>query len=103
MLEILRYGEENSVLLDHMKNTTYNGQIPAGTEYETAYKYGQNSGTDGYHDTAIVYAPERAYVLTIMTAIDAAKTEDANAVFRTVAELCDRLHSILFLRETSIE
>ena len=96
MLEILRYGEEKTILLDHMKNTTYNGQIPAGTEYETAHKYGQNSGTDGYHDTAIVYAPERAYVLTIMTTIDAAKTGDANAVFRTVAGLCDQMHSILF-------
>ena len=97
MLEIHRYSAENSILIDHLKNTAFNSQIPAGTKYETAHKYGSNCGTDGYHDTAIVYAPERAYVLTIMTHIDTAQTEDEDAVFRRVAELCDALHEILFL------
>ena len=99
MVEIHRYGEQNSILIDHMKNTTHNSQIPAGTKYETAHKYGTNGGTDGYHDTAIVYAPERAYVLTIMTKIDPERTKDPDAVFRNAAELCDELHGILFLKE----
>ncbi len=96
MLEIYRFSAENSILIDHLKNTTVNSQIPAGTKYETAHKYGSNGGTDGYHDTAIVYAPERAYVLTVMTHIDTAQTEDEDAVFRRAAELCDALHSVLF-------
>lgn len=97
MLEIYRYSEENSILIDHLKNTTFNRQITAGTKYETAHKYGSNGGSDGYHDTAIVYADERAYVLTIMTHIDIAQTEDENAVFRRTAELCDELHAALFI------
>lgn len=96
MLEIYRYGEKDDTLLEHLKNTDYNKQIPAGTKHETAHKYGSNGGTDGYHDTAIVYAPERGYVLTIMTNIDTSQTEDEDAVFRKVAELCDALHAVLF-------
>ncbi len=96
MLDIYRRGEQDSILIDHLKNTTFKGQISAGTKYETAHKYGSNGGADGYHDMAIVYAPERAYVLTIMTHIDTAQTDDEDAVFRRVAELCDELHSILF-------
>ena len=96
MLEIYRYSETDNTLLEHLKNTDYNKQIPAGTKYETAHKYGSNGGTDGYHDTAIVYAPGRAYVLTVMTNIDTAQTEDEDAVFRKVAELCDELHAVLF-------
>ncbi len=96
MLEIHRYSAENSILIEHLKNTTFNSQIPIGTKYDTAHKYGSNGGTDGYHDTAIVYAPERAYVLTIMTHIDTSQTEDEDAVFRRVAELCDELHAVLF-------
>jgi len=99
MQEIYRFSQENSVLVEHMKNTTVNSQIPAGTGYETAHKYGSNGGTDGYHDTAIVYAPERAYILTVMTHIDTARIADADAVFRRTAELCDVLHSILFLEK----
>lgn len=97
MLEMYRYGEKNSILIEHLKNATFNAQIAAGTGYEVAHKYGSNGGTDGYHDTAIVYAPERAYVLTILTYIHTEQTEDENAVFRNVAELCDILHGILFL------
>jgi hypothetical protein len=96
MLEIYRYSFTDSILLDHMKNTTYLYQIPSGTSYETAHKYGTNGGADGYHDTAIVFAPGRPYVLTIMTHIVTEASEDENEVFRKITELCDSLHRILF-------
>ena len=96
MLDIYQFGEENSILTDHLKNTQYNRQIAAGTSYETAHKYGSNGGTYGYHDTAIVYAPERAYVLTVMSCIDFYNTDDPNFLFRRLGELCDMLHEILF-------
>lgn len=96
MLEIYRYGRTDSFLTDLLKSTDHNSQIPAGTKYETAHKYGTNGGTDGYHDTAIVYAPGRPYVLTVMTNIDTDHTEDPDAVFRRTAELCDQLHTVLF-------
>ncbi len=96
MLEIHRTSETNPNLAEHLKNTSFNAQISAGTEYETAHKYGYNGGADGYHDTAIVYAPGRAYVLTVMTHLDFAVEKDPNALFRTAASLCDRLHAVLF-------
>ncbi|MBE6612379.1 MAG: serine hydrolase [Ruminococcaceae bacterium] len=96
MLDIYRYGKTDDFVIEHLKNASYNGQIPAGTAYETAHKYGANGGGDGYHDTAIVYAPGRAYILTILTGIDPAKTADEDAIFREIAGLCDELHAILF-------
>ncbi len=96
VLAIYRYGGGNSVIVDHMRHTTYNRQIGAGTKYPAAHKYGSNGGTDGYHDTAIVFAPERPYILTIMTHLDTSVPGDHNAVFRRVAELCDELHGVLF-------
>lgn len=96
MLEICRTGKNNPALIDHMKNTTFNSQIAAGTGYETAHKYGYNGGDDGYHDTAIVYAPGRAYVLTIMTHLEFSPGNDPNALFREAAALADRLHERLF-------
>lgn len=97
MLDIYRYSVSDDTIIEHLKNTDYNKQIPAGTKFETAHKYGSNGGTDGYHDTAIVYAPERPYILTILTGIDTAATDDENAIFRHVAALCDKLHSVLFV------
>lgn len=96
MTEIHRTSEENGMLTDFLRQTTFNAQIAAGTQYETAHKYGYNGGADGYHDTAIVYAPGRAYVLTVMTHMDFAVEDDANALFRTAAALCDQLHEVLY-------
>ena len=96
MLEIHRTSETNPILAEHLKNASFNAQISAGTEYETAHKYGYNGGDDGYHDTAIVFAHGRAYILTVMTHLDFAVEKDPNALFRTAASLCDRLHAILF-------
>ena len=93
MSEIYRSSE---TLAEHLKNTSFNAQISAGTAYETAHKYGYNGGADGYHDTAIVYAPGTAYVLTVMTYMDFAVEKDANALFSTTAEMCDDLHAVLF-------
>ena len=93
MSEIYRSSE---TLAEHLKNTSFNAQISAGTAYETAHKYGYNGSSDGYHDTAIVYAPGTAYVLTVMTYMDFAVEKDANALFRTTAEMCDDLHAVLF-------
>lgn len=97
MLEICRTGKSDPTLIEHMKNTSFNAQIAAGTGYETAHKYGYNGGDDGYHDAAIVYAPERAYVLTIMTHLEFSAGNDPNALFREAAALADRLHERLFL------
>jgi len=99
MLDIYRYSASDDTIIAHLKNTDYNQQISAGTKYETAHKYGSNGGTDGYHDTAIVYAPERPYILTILTGIDKSATDNENAIFRHVAALCDKLHSILFMSD----
>jgi len=95
MLDIYRYSETNDILTEHLQNTDYNEQISAGTEYRCAHKYGSNGGANGYHDTAIVYAPERPYILTILTEIDINGTDDKNVVFRRISELCDKLNSIL--------
>ena len=96
MAEICRAETDSSVLTEHLKNTTFNAQISSGTAYETAHKYGYNGGSDGYHDTAIVYAPGRPYILTIMTHIDFSASDDPNGLFRSAAALCDRLHAALF-------
>jgi hypothetical protein len=96
MLAIYRTGEEDPFLVNHLKKARFGAQIAAGTLYEVAHKYGYNGGTGGYHDTAIVYAPQCPYVLTIMTHIDIDAVEDENALFRGLTGLCDRLQTILF-------
>lgn len=97
MLDIYRYGEADGTLIEHLKNTDYDGQITAGTRYETAHKYGNNGGAYGYHDTAVVYAPNCPYILTILTKIDTDGAEDENVVFHKITELCDKLHAVLFV------
>jgi len=95
MIEIYFTGEENSILIDHLKNTTYNQQIAAGTPNETAHKYGYNGKDTGYHDTAIVYAQNRPYVLTVMTLLDPADPE-TDLIFQKLTELCDKLNELLY-------
>lgn len=82
-------------LAEELRNASFNAQIASGTAYETAHKYGYNGGADGYHDTAIVYAPGTAYVLTVMTYNEFSAGKDPNALFRTAAALCDELHGVL--------
>jgi len=95
MLRAYSSGELTSSLIDHLKNTEYNAQITAGTSFETAHKYGYNGKKTGFHDTAIVYAENRPYVLTIMTLLDPADPHTF-FIFRDLTGLCDRLTSILF-------
>lgn len=94
MWEILEYSSKDKILTDHLINADYKYQIASGTKYTVASKYGNQGGTKGYHDTAIVYAPE-PYVLTIMSNLDVRNNPDANKPFARITGLTDSLHKIL--------
>lgn len=95
MKAIYDYAETTGdpTLVEHLKSTTYNWQIPAGVSHDTAHKYGYEGGTRGYHDTAIIYA-HAPYMLTVMTHIDPNAGEDIS-IFAAVAERTDRLNAAL--------
>ena len=95
MVHLWEVSGGDGVLTEHLTHTSFAAQIPAGTHYPAAHKYGYNGGTAGYHDTAIVLYPGEPYVLTILSRIDAEKP-GANDLFRTVASLCDELIAVLY-------
>ena len=96
MKEIYRYAEEtgDQFLVDLLKSTTHNAQIPAGTEAEVAHKYGFQDGKNlGYHDVAIVYTAE-PYILAICTQEDP-YAENSSEVFVKIASIAELLHTYL--------
>ncbi len=90
--EVYRYSEEmgDTFLVDLMKNTDYECQITSGTKSEVAHKFGEQGGTGGYHDSAIVYT-EEPYVLSIFTNIDSA-SQRANEPFQKIAGMVEDFH-----------
>ena len=95
MVHLWEVSGADGVLTEHLMHTSFAGQIPRGTQYPAAHKYGYNGGTAGYHDTAIVFYPGKPYVLTILTRIDGG-APGANDLFRTVASLSDELIAVLY-------
>ena len=95
MVHLWEVSGADGVLTEHLTHTSFAGQIPRGTHYPAAHKYGYNGGTAGYHDTAIVFYPGKPYVLTILTRIDGG-APGANDLFRTVASLSDELIAALY-------
>ena len=95
MVHLWEVSGADGVLTEHLTHTSFAGQIPRGTHYPAAHKYGYNGGTAGYHDTAIVLYPGEPYVLTILTRIDGG-APGANDLFRTVASLSDELIAALY-------
>jgi len=93
MREIYAYAARtgDDTLVEHLKNTTYNAQLAAGTQSPIAHKYGYQGGTRGFHDTAIVYA-DTPYILTIMSRID---PSDGAGIFARIAALTERLAEAL--------
>ncbi|MCM1060854.1 MAG: class A beta-lactamase-related serine hydrolase [Eubacterium sp.] len=90
--EVYRYSEEtgDTFLVDLMKNTDYEYQITSGTKAETAHKFGNQGGTGGYHDSAIVYT-EEPYILAIFTNIDPT-SKKANEPFQKIAGMVEDFH-----------
>ncbi|MCQ2424253.1 MAG: class A beta-lactamase-related serine hydrolase [Clostridia bacterium] len=95
MVHLWKVSGADGVLTEHLLHTSFTGQIPRGTHYPAAHKYGYNGGTAGYHDTAIVLYPGEPYVLTILSRIDGG-APGANDLFRTVASLSDELIAVLY-------
>ncbi|MGN0642264.1 MAG: serine hydrolase [Huintestinicola sp.] len=95
MLEIYRYSKAtgNTYLTDLMKNTAFDEQISKGVKAETAHKYGQQGGKNGYHDIAVIYAKE-PYILSIFTNVDV-NDPDCNSIFVKLSELTAKLHNEL--------
>lgn len=93
MLEILRYSQTDSRLIDLLLTVKQRVLIAAGTEYAVACKFGSLDSIPVCHEAAIVFAPE-PYVLTILSGIDST-TGEAAAPFARVARLTDRLHALL--------
>lgn len=89
--EIYEYrGENAEFLIDCLLRTEYSEQIEkALSEYKVAQKYGNQGLNFGFHDVAIVYAPE-PFVLSIFTTIDAA-TENSTEPFRYIAIEVDKI------------
>ncbi len=96
VLDAYRYSIEtgDDTLIGLMKNTTHNRQIPAGTQYETAHKYGFEGGTKGYHDTGIVFA-DTPYALTIMSRL-LSSAEGTDERFIAITRLTEQLHELLY-------
>lgn len=97
MLEIYRYSQTDSRVVSLLTKARFRNRISAGTSYAVACKFGLKSDRTGYHETAIVYAPE-PYVLTIMSALNPDNPGEA-APFIQVAKLTDRLNQLLFQYE----
>ena len=78
-------------LYTYLTSTTYQKQITAalGDKYAVAHKYGEQ-GDQGYHDAAIVYAPQ-PYVLTIFTTLTP-ETQETLGYFQEIARLIDNIH-----------
>lgn len=94
MWHIYEYSDTDSTLVEHLINTKHKKQIALGTGYKVAAKYGYNFGTNGYHDTAIVFAPE-PYVLSVLSHIDRDGNSASSEPFIEVTRLTDALHAIL--------
>ncbi|MDD7428702.1 MAG: class A beta-lactamase-related serine hydrolase [Oscillospiraceae bacterium] len=95
MLEIYRYSEAENApyIIELLKNTTYNVQLSKGTKYETAHKYGYQGGSNGFHDTAIIYADE-PYILSVYTNVNG-NDKDCYKIFVQLSELTEKLHDKL--------
>lgn len=89
--EIYEYqGENSGFLIDCLLNTKYSEQIEkALSKYPVAQKYGNQGGSSGYHDVAIVYSPT-PFVLSVFTTIDA-DSQNATQPFRYIATEIDRI------------
>ncbi len=96
MLDIYDYSLENDYdwFIELLKTSAPAGLIDGGSAYVTAHKYGFHGGYDGYHDTAIVYAPT-PYILTIMTRVFP-YDKNSDEVFSTITDLVERIHMTLF-------
>ncbi|MBQ8508367.1 MAG: serine hydrolase [Clostridia bacterium] len=102
MLRIYRWSveQEDERLVSLLCGTSWNMQIPLGTTHTVAHKYGYQGGTDGYHDTAIVFA-DVPYVLTVMTH-NWLYSKDANDIFFEVTLLTDELQELLYSGEGKV-
>ena len=89
--EIYEYkGENAEFLINCLLNTKYSEQIEkALSEYNVAQKYGNQGFNFGFHDVAIVYAPE-PFVLSIFTTIDASD-DNSTEPFRYIATEVDKI------------
>lgn len=78
-------------LYTYLTSTTYQKQITAalGDQYPIAHKYGEQ-GDQGYHDAAIVYAPQ-PYILTIFTTLTP-ETSATLDYFHEIAHLINNIH-----------
>ena len=90
MLDIYRRSADDPTLLTYIENCVFSVQIAGGTPYVCAHKYGYDGGTEGFHDTAIVFHPAGAYLLTVMTHVDFDAYEDCS-FFTAVTSHCDEL------------
>ena len=95
MLDIYNYSLETDYqwYIDLLIESAPGGLIDSGTKYAAAHKYGYHGGYDGYHDTAIIYAPT-PYVITIMTRVFP-YSKNSGEVFEKVTQLVEEIHEKL--------
>lgn len=92
MLDIYNYSLETDYqwYIDLLIESAPGGLIDSGTKYAAAHKYGYHGGYDGYHDTAIIYAPT-PYVITIMTRVFP-YSKNSGEVFEKVTQIVEEIH-----------
>lgn len=87
MLDIYNSGDGKTV--EYMKDTSFVSLIPKASSYTVAHKYGNNNGSAGLHDSAIVYA-ESPYILSIFSCLS--YNDKTVEVFHYVTKMLEYLN-----------